>query len=157
MTPRDFIAVAVTPALSLLPERMDSPAARAMIVAIALVESDLEHRRQKNGPARSYVQFEQAGVAGVLMHPTTADLANAALSRMDYPGAVAAIHTAMEFDAVLACVFARLLLWTIPVRLPQPTETELSFKQYAASWRPGKPKPDRWPERYQRAWLEVLA
>jgi hypothetical protein len=162
MTPRDFLAVAVTPALSLLPERMDSAAARAMLVAIALQESDLVNRRQIKGAAKSYFQFEpptrgHVAIRGVLGHKLTADLAREALLRLDCPTDIMAVHDVVEYSDVVACVFARLLLWTLPQRLPQPTETDMAWRQYIDAWRPGKPHPQRWPERYARAWMEVLA
>jgi hypothetical protein len=68
-----------------------------------------------------------------------------------------AVHDVVEYSDVVACVFARLLLWTLPQRLPQPTETDMAWRQYIDAWRPGKPHPQRWPERYARAWMEVLA
>lgn len=157
MTPRDFLSVAVIPALSLLPERMDSPAARSLILAICLQESDLRHRRQVKGPARGYAQFELAGVAGVLTHRASADLANDLLARLDYPGAVGAVHAALEHSDVLTAGFSRLLLWTLPIRLPLSVESELAWKQYLEAWRPGRPRPERWAERYARAWAEVTA
>jgi hypothetical protein len=158
VTPRDFLLVAVEPALRLLPARMDSIAARAFVVAVCLQESDLRHRRQKGGgPARGYPQFEISGVAGVLTHRASADSANDLLARLDYPGAVGAVHAALEHNDVLAAAFARLLLWTIPVRLPLVVETEFGWKQYLDAWRPGKPRPDDWPANYARAWREVTA
>jgi hypothetical protein len=158
VTPRDFLTVAVTPALSLLPERMESVAARAMMVAIALQESDLRHRRQINGPAVSYFQFERAGIYGVLTHPASASFAREVCYRLDYPTSVEELYRVMDHADVLAAAFARLLLWTIPERLPLAVETPMAWKQYTTqSWNPGKPHPARWNERWARAWLEVLA
>jgi hypothetical protein len=160
---RDCLTIAVGPALSLLPPKMDTAAARAMLVAIALQESDLDHRRQRPGPARGYWQFERgnsttrAGVYGVLTHPQTAALARETIVRLDYEPSVSVVHEAIEDNDVLACVFARLLLWTLPVRLPQPAETELAWKQYLDAWRPGRPHPERWPSRYALAWCEIGA
>jgi len=47
MIPRRWINTALIPALALLPQRMDSPPARAMLVAIGLQESELATRHQQ--------------------------------------------------------------------------------------------------------------
>lgn len=52
MTLSEIRAAAIAPALALLPARMSSPQAEAMLLAIGLQESCLVHRRQHNGPAR---------------------------------------------------------------------------------------------------------
>ena len=52
---------ALPAACSLLPARMDTRAARALLVAIGLQESRFEHRRQIGGPARGFFQFEAMG------------------------------------------------------------------------------------------------
>lgn len=159
MTIADAIRAAVAPALALLPEAMDTLPARAMLVAIALQESELEHRRQVNGPARGFWQFELGGgVRGVLAHAQTERLARQTCERLNYPPHLDVVHAAIEHNDVLAAVFARLLLWTLPGRLPGgPVETEASYGQYIDGWRPGKPKPGRWPSRYHRAWQAVTA
>ena len=69
MIPSWFPAV-YAETMQLLPAKMDSPQARAMLKAIALQESRFEHRKQIGGPARGFWQFEQGGgVRGVLNHP----------------------------------------------------------------------------------------
>lgn len=157
MTPRDFLAVAIAPGLKLLPRAMDSVAARALLLAIADQESGLVHRRQIGGPALSRWQFERAGVAGVLSHPASVRLAQNVCQRLDYPPDAGVVHAAMEHNEVLASAFGRLLLWTLPDRLPLTVETDMAWRQYLSAWRPGRPHPDRWPERYARAWTEVTA
>ena len=49
-------------AFALLPTRMDSPEARALVTAICLQESALKHRRQIGGPARGLAPFFLEGV-----------------------------------------------------------------------------------------------
>ena len=57
----------VLPGMALLPDRMDTPEARVMMLAIGLQESRFVHRRQIKGPARGFWQFEQGGgVIGVV-------------------------------------------------------------------------------------------
>ena len=65
---------AIDDAFALLPPKMDSAAARVLVLAVALQESGFTARRQYgNGPARGYWQFEAGGgVIGVLAHHSTA-------------------------------------------------------------------------------------
>jgi hypothetical protein len=154
VTPFTFTDVALTPGLSLLPAAMDSPAARAMVLAICLQESDLQHRRQQgHGPARGYAQFEQVGVAGVLMHQASRLHAVRVCEALDVPATPAAVHAALEYHDVLTVAFARLLLWTHPDPLP-PDEHhwEIGWAQYLACWRPGKPRREKFPGCYGVAW-----
>lgn len=152
----DVIAVAITPALSMLPARMDSVQARAMLVAIGLQESEFHYRRQLGGPARGYWQFEKDGaVLGVMNHRATGAIIAEVTRRLDYPFQRDVLHDAIENNDVLACVFARLLLWTIPAPLPEELEDDIGWIQYLEGWRPGKPHPERWPSRYAAAWVAV--
>src|SRR5690554_2126098 len=100
------------PALRLLPTRMDSPEARVMLHAIALQESRYANRRQIRGPARGLWQFEQGGgVAGVLRHRSSADLARHVCSKRRVDAAAKAVYSRLEYDDIIAAAFARLLLW----------------------------------------------
>lgn len=156
VTPALFVELAVTPALQLLPGAMDTPQARAMLLAICLQESGLHTRRQRRGgPARSYAQFEQAGIAGVLRHPKSAAEASRICQLLDVDPSSSVVHQAIEWHDVLAVVFARLLLWTLPVPLPGPHEDLVGYGQYLAAWRPGKPRPSDWPAHYREAWQIV--
>ena len=155
MTPELFSEIALVPALRLLPARMDSPEAKAMLVAISLQESRLEHRRQLGGPARGYFQFEQGGgVRGVLTHPASKPHIQAVLSALDYdPNSGAdACYAAIEHHDILACAFARLLLWTLPGSLPARGDPNLGWEQYLSAWRPGKPHMQTWGDFYEQAW-----
>jgi hypothetical protein len=153
VTPDLFLDVAVDPALTLLPARMTSVEARALVLAIAFQESALEHRRQQPvGPARGYCQFEEPGVAGVLTHRASRVAAHSLCSALDIEPSVAAVHRAIEFNDVLMAGFARLLLWTVPDPLPSRFEFDRAWRQYVAAWRPGKPKPTRWPSSFALAW-----
>src|SRR5690606_38323275 len=116
---------AITPAMHLLPERMESPRARVVMLAIAGQEADFRHGYQElntpgaKGPARGLWQFERGGgVVGVLTHAASRDQAKRiALEPIGSAGADA-VWQALEYDDVLAGVFARLLLWTDPQALP---------------------------------------
>ena len=160
MTPELFLRIAIEPALALLPPRMDTPAARAMILAICLQESaGLKHRRQVLGPARGFPQFEVGGIRGILGHKASkAHLANA-LEALAYPVTNDATvpYVAIEHNDVLAAVCARLLLWTLPTPLPCPDTPAEAYEQYIKAWRPGRPHPETWAEYYRSAWALVGA
>lgn len=154
MTPRVLHEIAVRPALQLLPYAMRTPAAEAMLLAIALQESKCCHRRQIGGPARSFWQFEIGGVRGVLAHKASkAHLANA-LEVLSYPVTDDATvpYVAIEHNDVLAAVCARLLLWTVPIPLPGRDAPAEAYEQYIRAWKPGKPHPETWAAHYRSAW-----
>jgi hypothetical protein len=147
----------VPAAFALLPKRMDTPEAVAMLLAIALQESRFRARRQKGGgPARGFWQFESGGgVFGVLNHPKTSLWSALACQALCYPSTVEVCYPALEHHDVLACVFARLLLWTVPTPLPPRHEPELAWQQYLSAWRPGKPHRATWDGYYAEAWQLV--
>jgi hypothetical protein len=139
--------------MSLLPERLDSLEARAMLYAIAMQESRLQYRRQINGPARGFWQFEQGGgVRGVVQHPATRPLLLPVLKRLRYEPVVPMPYAALADNDILAAVFARLLLWTVPQALPGPDDAEEGWKQYLWAWRPGKPHRHTWDGFYGEGW-----
>ena len=155
MTPITWLVAGLGPALQLLPPTMDTPEARAMLTAIALQESRLQHRRQIQGPARSYLQFEQGGIAGVLRHHASKPHALEVLSELDYPADTGALHAAFEHNDVLAAAFGRLLLFTLPQKLPGPHQADAAWGQYIDAWRPGKPHRETWDNFFISAWSIV--
>lgn len=138
---------------ALLPQAMDSPAAKAMLITIAMQESRWDERRQIGGPARSFWQFESAGIVGVLTHPASQPLIYSVLDRLDYDHAVATSYAAIEHNDVLAFAYARCLLWTVPAALPQKDEAHKGWTQYLQAWRPGKPRPETWNSFFAHAWV----
>lgn len=166
MNPKAAHDFLIPACLSLFPSKYDSPQARAMLIAIALQESDFIHRQQLignhrhwwqsiNGPARSFWQFERIGISGVLEHHTTGGLARRVLSTLGYPDDVNTIHKAVTHNDILAVCFARLLLWQLPQALPGRDQPALGYRQYLQAWRPGKPRPERWQSRFETAWSIV--
>ena len=146
----------LAPALSLLPPQMDSQSARAMILTIGLQESRFEHRRQIRGPARGFWQFETNGVRGVMQHGVTRRPINEVLHRLGYRADEATnIQPILEHNDILAAAFARLLLWTLPQRLPTPVQPIQGWDQYLDAWRPGKPHSHTWERFYQQAWRYI--
>jgi hypothetical protein len=157
----------ITPALRLLPPQLDSPEARAMMLAIALQESRFQHRIQLlgpsrnwwqslNGPARSFLQFEKIGVRGVLEHRASRALALEVLSHLRYPDDPVRIHEALAHNDLLAFALARLALRRFPTALPKEGDYEESWRQYIAIWAPGKAHRHTWDEFYDLAWSAVL-
>lgn len=157
MTPDLFLRTSIEPALSLLPPLMETDEARAMLIAIALQESKLAHRQQVGGPARGYLQFELAGLEGVLTHEKTWAQARAVALALDVTPTAPGVYLAIEYHDVLACVFGRLLLWTLPRPLPARTDEVEGWQQYLALWRPGKPRRETWASNYLDAWQTVTA
>lgn len=150
-------------ALALLPGQMDTPEARAMLLAIGLQESEFNARRQGgrgtkpgNGPARGFWQFERSGgVAEILTATDTADLIAPICRMFLYEPNPLVCHAAIEHQDTLAACFARLLLWRDPRALPTMTEPDKGWRIYLARWRPGKPHPETWPSNFADAWALV--
>lgn len=142
---------------ALLPANMDVPAAKAMLIAIAMQESRWDERRQIRGPARGFWQFELAGIKGVLAHRASRPLIEVVLSRLDYNYDPHVSYTAIEHNDVLAFAYARCLLWTIPQSLPQRNNSAEGWAQYTDAWRPGKPWRQTWDAFFKSAWQLVEA
>lgn len=161
---QSIIQHAIDPALALLPEKMDTPEARVMMLAIGLQESRFMFRFQKvagrpyeKGPARGYWQFERGGgVHGVMSHPATESYARMLASHLPWDSVL--IHAALETDDVLAAGFARLLLWADRLRLPAlDASHEDAWLCYIRNWRPGKPHRATWDEFHAQARGQVIA
>ncbi|WP_348995638.1 hypothetical protein ABFG95_06750 [Achromobacter sp. HNDS-1] len=152
---------AITPALTLLPAAMDTQAARAMLLAIGLQESRFTHRQQIGGPARGFWQFEKGtrvsrgGVWGVFLHAASKGHLTALCKARSVACDPDSIYAALEYNDVLAAGVARLLLWTDPNALPAVGDSDAAWSLYLRTWRPGKPKPDSWPDLYRQAVAQV--
>ncbi len=158
-TPKLALDLVIRPTLRLMGSKYASPEAEVLLVAIGQQESGFRYRRQIGADgkpmehlARGLWQFERGGgVRGVLEHSTTKKAAEAAAQALLYPAEAQAIHTALADNDVLACVWARLLLWTLPQPLPALGQEVDAWHQYIAAWRPGKPHRDRWVQSYKLA------
>ena len=158
MSPEFFLHSALVPALKLLPASMGSKEACAMIVTICLQESRLKYRRQINGPARGYAQFEQGGgVRGVLTHQASKPHIKAVLYALDYDQDLDAegCWIAIEHNDILAAAFARLLLYTLPQALPARNAPGMAWSQYLQGWRPGRPHRGTFDAFFEQAWKIV--
>ena len=158
MTPETLLRLAIAPAMTLLPPRMDTVEARAMMIAIALQESGLRHRKQVAGPAHGWWQFEPIGVLGVTSHHATQALSESVVDalvegRQSGHDRTTALYLAVRHNDVLAAAFARLYMWQWPDPLPSRDDgPEAWWQQYIGIWRPGKPKRGTWDEHYATAW-----
>lgn len=155
----------VNPALLLLPRAMDSDAARVMMLAAGLQESDFVHRAQTvrgkpydKGPGRGFWQNERGGVFCVMTNLATREHLRTLCKARKVPFDQVLIHARVEFDDVLAAGIARLLLWADPRPLPKvDSDHETAWKCYLRCWNPGTPRRERWDSRHARARAQVLA
>lgn len=144
-------------ALALLPPKLDTIKARALVIAICLQESGLTARAQRvagggKGPARGLAQFELTGVRGVMTHTASRELVAQVCAARRIGGATSSVVWAeLERDDVLALALARLLLLTDPRPLPELGDQAGAWDYYLRNWRPGKPHLNRWPANYQAA------
>lgn len=157
----DLVQHYVIPAAyALLLPKMESDHATAMLLAIGLQESRFQYRKQLNGgPAHSFWMFEAAGVAGVLRHARTRAYVDPVLTTLCYEhlhDRIASCYNIIEHHDVLACCFARWLLWTFPLPLASDDQPELAWKMYVECWRPGTPRRETWDAYYQQAWERVI-
>jgi hypothetical protein len=155
---RGLNAGALSQALALLPPKMDSTLARALLLAIGLQESGLTARAQRvagggKGPARGLLQFERGGgVVGVLNHPASRDFAVQVCTARRLPAVSSTVvWDELETDDVLAFAFGRLLLLTDSKALPALGDEQGAWECYVRNWRPGKPHRDRWTTNYPTA------
>lgn len=138
-----------------LPGMFASTEASVMLIAIGLQESRFEHRKQIGGPALGFWQFERGGgVTGVLTHESSRPYARAFCVLRGVPYVPADVYTRLAVDDMLACAFARLLLFTDPRPLPVLGDASAAWEYYLRNWRPGKPHRSTWNDLYGQA-MEV--
>lgn len=160
----DVLANAIDPALQLLPGPMHSDAARIMLLAIGLQESKFAWRAQivpgdpyAKGPARGYWQNERGGIQCVITNVATSDLAAVLCQARGVAFDAGLIHAKLEFDDILAAGFARLFLFADPHPLPVVDASDAqTWDCYVRNWRPGKPRPEDWPDNHAAARAQVL-
>lgn len=146
------IKTILDPGLAQLPMAMDTPKARVILLTIGQQESKFKDRAQivlggwGKGPARGFWQFERGGgVRGVMNHHATAGHAHRLCLARNVPWDAGLIWSQLEYDDLLACGFARLLLYSDPKPLPELDDVEGAWDLYALrTWRPGKPHRSTW-------------
>ncbi|PNG53165.1 MULTISPECIES: hypothetical protein [unclassified Variovorax] len=149
----EVIARILNPGLAMLPLAMDSLKARVQLLAMTLQEDPRQLRRQMgNGPARGLWQFESGGgVKGVMNHHATTGHAHRLCAERGVPWDAWAIWAKLETDDLLACGFARLLLYSDPKPLPAVNDADGGWDLYMRTWRPGRPHPEKWPGNHATA------
>jgi len=164
VSPLRLLNLAILPALAELAKCgiADTLDARRFVLAIALQESGLAHRRQvlaggvENGPAASFWQFEPGGgCKGVLTHYLTASTMRGVCVDFNVDPTQQALWEAMRYHDIVAATAARLLIYTLPSKLP--TSADEGWAQYIAAWRPGKPHLGTWANAWDLATLTVGA
>lgn len=132
---------AIKGAARILPSAMFADPAKAVIpmLAMQLQEAPNQEQKQIGGPAVGTYQFERGGgITGVLTHPTTRRVAAEVCQRLGVPAEADAVYKALQStDDVLDAAFARLLMWTDPMRLPSAGDVEGAWQLYLRTWRPG--------------------
>jgi hypothetical protein len=164
VSPIRLLNLAIIPALGELARCgiPDTPDARRIVLAIALQESALANRRQlvaggaETGPAASFWQFEPGGgCKGVLTHYLVAPTMRNLCADFNVDPTPQGLWEAMRYNDVVAAIAARLLIYTLPAKLPA-TAAE-GWAQYADAWRPGKPHPEKWQSCWDLATLTTGA
>ena len=155
---RTALKTVVEPGLKLLPKKMNTVEAEVMLLAIGMQESRFEYRKQINGPAKGFYQFEKnGGVKGVLNHNATRGYLQNLESPIN-PDELGTIYNQIETDDALATIMARLLLYTDPQPLPKLTcDPSESWNYYLRNWRPGKPHRETWDAYWMHALGTVRA
>ena len=156
ITPADALGKIIVPALATLPAEMDSLESRLMLLVIALQESGLRTREQVGGPAKGLFQFERNGVLAVMHNLRTADTVFRWCDENGVTYGSNSIYERLALDDELACVFARLLLWSDPRPLPEIGDCMGAYELYERTWRPGKPSYSRWKQTAYPEALEAL-
>lgn len=152
----DYINDLVIPAaLALLPDKMNTLEAKALMLTIGLQESRFVYRHQLTGPAGGFWQFEEAGVRGVVLHPSTKVLLSSVLETLGYQPVVSMLQDSLDDNDILAAAFARLLLWTHQNSLPLRSQPNKAWMYYISLWRPGNPRQATWDAFHQQAWILI--
>lgn len=146
-------------AFSLLPARMTSLQAAAQILAIGLQESTFAHRVQvPKDHAHGLWQFEkEGGVKEVLTHAVTMPIILPICDLLLVAPTSDAVWKAIVHNDVLACCFARCLLYLDPRTMPFPDQIEKGWDIYEKRWRPGTPHRMEWNFNFTKAWELVDA
>jgi hypothetical protein len=155
----DLHSNVIIPALQLLPAKMGHQKAILQLGATAIQESNLQHRRQHpTGPARSFWQMEPIAIQDVVTRPSSIAHARALCQFFDVRFNWRDIYDAIQHGQydVFACALARLNYWNDITSIPDVDQIQRAWNYYIRVWRPGKPRPDHWPESYWRAYGAIV-
>lgn len=164
MTPELLLKTGILPALSYLRGHgiEDKMSARRMLVAIAMQESNLAHRRQvssdgtESGPAVSFYQAELTGAGyWLLRHAVSGPILKKACADFNITATPQGVWDAIRYNDVFASIVARLNLFVLPSAMAEAVD--IGWKQYLSAWRPGKPHESTWPTNWSAADIIVKA
>lgn len=127
-----------------------------LLVTCAGQETSWSQRRQVDGTARGYWQFEKDGAVAELFQKTPDDLRVVCVG-LDIPYDPATVYDALAWNDILACSMARLLLWQDPAPLPALGDEAGAWNYYQRNWKPGTPRRESWAARYAQAQVMVAA
>lgn len=153
-TPSQVLAQVIAPTYQhLLPGKFDSVQANVLLLAIGLQEDGFRERQQfGNGPAHGLWQNEQGGgVNGVLTNPVSRPYARGICNVQGVAPISSDVWNALLTDDLLACGFARLILWCDTAPLPSLDDADGAYDYYFRNWRPGRPRPETWAANYAAA------
>ncbi|MDR3012719.1 MAG: M15 family metallopeptidase [Chitinispirillales bacterium] len=160
---KEILINVIDPALAELAEGgvRVTDAARGMLYAAGLQESNLTARFQampassavRKGEGRGLWQMRVDDVNRVLVGGSTRARAETAAN--GYAGSVNphAVWATLEYDDILAAIFARLMLWPDPAALPEPTGANErgAWDYYVRCWRPAPPRQQDWTANWRAA------
>jgi hypothetical protein len=129
-----------------------SVAAKRMLLATAFVESGLRNRRQiGNGTAKSFWMFERVTIQHLLVttHNHVGSILRKACNFHNCAIDSIQIHSCIEGHDDLAVILARLLMHSKDY--PIPLSQKDSYNYYIRTWKPGRPRPERWDAAYTLA------
>ena len=164
---KDILTNVINPALTELAQSGVSvtDAARAMLYAAGLQESNLSARFQatpassalRKGAGRGLWQMRIDDVSRLLTTNSTKERSEAISNK--YVGSVHphAVWATLEYNDVLAAIFARLMLWPDPAALPAPAAVNerAALDYYIRCWRPNSPREKDWTVNW-RATVEMI-
>lgn len=136
----------------LISARFVSPEAKVILLSIGLQESEFKHRIQMGGgPAHSFWQEEPNGIRAVMRNEITKPYLQRVCNSLGVDFNLDDIYEEVTHNDILGCVIARLLLYADPHPLPKVGDSNGAWAYYLAIWRPGKPRPQDWPDNYKEA------
>lgn len=165
MTPVEFYTTVLIPALNktakFAPKMPDSPSLRVLMMAISGQEANWDERVQiGSGEARGLFQMELTDISDIMENSATKAFLETGLDAFGIKTKTAEhlfeIITAPEGDT-LAAFLARLNLWADPWPIPPYDDQDAQYEAYLRCWKPGTPRPNRWPGIYGQALATVMA
>jgi hypothetical protein len=136
--------------------KFDSPSARIQLLATGMQETRFMDRVQMGGgPAHSFWQEEPNGVKAVVSHRVVGPILEDVCGKLGIAFDWQTIYKAVILNDTLACAVARLILYADGNPLPKVGDTDGAWQCYLRNWRPGRPRPEDWPQNYRIAMEQI--